>query len=249
MCKKVISFCLYGQKRKYCHGMIESLISANVIYLDWEVWIFYCSSGTLRVPDSIINILKNLNCKLIPYSPMCNHEKTIEGMFHRFEPIANSDIDFFICRDADSRSTPREKNMVEEWVLSGKTVHSILDHACHQSVMGGLFGLNLKNMREKYPEKLKIFDTSSIIPNKQSIYNDDQKWLRNFLEDIIKRKKDIFIHSIEGCVMYGESLPGSYPDNTQIIGRCQPFCGQSFNVNSQRAVSIIKDIEMEGLIE
>lgn len=249
MCKKVISFCLYGQKRKYCHGMIEAVISANLVYLDWEVWIYYSSSGTEKVPESVLRILKNLNCRLVPYNPI--HDQSTEGMFRRFEPILDKNVDYLISRDSDSRSTLDEKQMVEEWIESDKTVHSILDHECHHSVMGGLFGLNLKKFREKYPEIYEKCSLTSNFSGKQKkIYNDDQMWLRKFLEYIVTKKKDIYIHSIAGSKMYNEKLPGVYSDTTVIrTKKSKLFCGQAFDVNMpNRPVVIVKDIQIEGLI-
>ena len=48
MGKKVISYCLFGNKLKYCHGIIEAVISSNLIFLDWEVRVYY-SVGKQKV--------------------------------------------------------------------------------------------------------------------------------------------------------------------------------------------------------
>merc|ERR1711871_1054115 len=109
MGKKVISYCLFGNKLKYCHGIIEAVISSNVIFLDWEVRVYY-SVGKQAVPQSVINILKNLNCKLIPFSETnkCKGED-VEGMMWRFCPLGEEDVECWLSRDADSRSSFREK--------------------------------------------------------------------------------------------------------------------------------------------
>ena len=56
MGKTVITYCLFGNKLKYCHGIIEAVVSSNIIYLGWEVRIYY-SIGIQAVPDSVVDIL------------------------------------------------------------------------------------------------------------------------------------------------------------------------------------------------
>ena len=44
-------------------------------------------------------------------------------------------------RDSDSRLNPRERFAVEEWIQSGKAVHTIRDHPNHERPLnGGLWG-------------------------------------------------------------------------------------------------------------
>ena len=202
--KKVISYCLFGDKLKYCHGIIESVISSNIIFLDWEVRVYY-SIGKQKVPQKVINILNNLNCKLIPFKETnsCDGED-IEGMMWRFTPLGENDVDYWISRDADSRASYREKKMIDEWISSNKTLHTILDHPCHSNFMGGLFGINNKLLREKYPSK--VINMNKYIPdlaNKQNIRRGfDQKWINKHLLDIAKDKKDVLVHlnSGEACL-------------------------------------------------
>lgn len=196
MGKKVISYCLFGNKLKYCHGIIEAVISSNIIFLDWEVRVYY-SIGKQKVPDKVIDILNNLNCKLIQFKEFssCLGED-IEGMMWRFTPIGESDVDYWISRDADSRSSYREKKMIDEWIKSNKTLHTILDHPCHGSLMGGLFGVNNKLLRKNYPDK--IIDMNKFIPElakKQNIRRGyDQQWINKHLLNIAKKDKDVLVH-------------------------------------------------------
>ena len=46
-------------------------------------------------------------------------------------------------RDSDSRLNPRERFAVEEWIQSGKAVHTIRDHPNHERPLnGGLIELD-----------------------------------------------------------------------------------------------------------
>jgi hypothetical protein len=51
------------------------------------------------------------------------------------------EVDRYIIRDCDSRLNPRERLAVEEWIGSGKRIHSIRDHPNHDRPLnGGLWG-------------------------------------------------------------------------------------------------------------
>ena len=196
MGKRVISYCLFGNKLKYCHGIIEAVISSNLIFLDWEVWVYY-SVGKQAVPESVVNILKNLNCTLIPFSETSRGSgEDIEGMMQRFKPLNDEDVDYWLSRDADSRTSYREKQMVDEWISSNKALHSILDHPCHGGIMGGLFGVNNIVMRQKYPTYIiNINDTILDLATKFTIRRGyDQNWINNHFSSIITNDKDIFVH-------------------------------------------------------
>ena len=235
MGKKVISYCLFGNKIKYCHGIIESVIASNILFLDWEVWIYY-SIGTQKVPDSVINILKNLNCKLIPYEEVNKGNfENIEGMFRRFTPFANEDVDYWLSRDCDSRMSFTEKQMVDEWIKSNKTIHTILSHHCHGGIMGGLFGINNINIRNKYPDT--IIDINNLIEsnfnsNIKPLRGKDQDWINNHLNNIIN-KNDIFVHlaNNKGCIQKCHIKHKNIPDNYdfKFTDDTFDFCGKQIN--------------------
>jgi hypothetical protein len=259
MGKKVISYCLYGNKLKYCHGMIESVISSNLHFLDWEVRVYY-STGKQAVPQSVINILKNLNCILIPYSEINTkiHGEDIEGMYRRFTPLGESDVDYWISRDSDSRSSVRELKMVNEWLTSNKAVHSILDHPCHGNLMGGTFGISNKILRDKYPGK--IIDMSEHITNMASKQilrrGNDQNWIGNHFMDIVINHKDILVHLNEknDCVKrchVGGKRPITEHFETILVPHNPNFCGRQINYvprTLSRPCVEIEHLDMSGTI-
>ena len=137
---KVISFSLYGNKDLYCLGMIENIDIINRSYSDWKIYIYYHN-----IPQFILSILSNkdntylFECKSNGYN--------WEGMFWRFYPLEDNDIDIMISRDADSRIFDREMELINLWIRSGKTFHVIRDHPAHDSIiMGGLFGINIPKL-------------------------------------------------------------------------------------------------------
>lgn len=261
MGKKVISYCLFGNKLKYCHGIIETVISSNIIYLGWEVRVYY-SIGKQSVPESVLNILKNLNCVLIPFSESSDKGgEDIEGMFRRFTPLNETDVDYWISRDADSRSSYREKKMVDEWIESGKAIHSILDNPAHGSLMGGLFGVCNTVLIDKYPDKMiNIVDHIKYVTGKSSAHNTfrrgaDQDWIISHFKSITD-KKDILVHLNErsdclsrchiACL---RPVPEHF--ETIMVKNDPDFCGKQINYSSSklpRPCVCIEPLNMEGTI-
>jgi hypothetical protein len=145
--KNVISFCLFGNNPKYLIGAEENAKLAKQIFPDWECR-FYIDIET--VPTETINKLKKYsNTNII--SKKRNYE--YDGLFWRFEPIREFDVDVWISRDVDSRLSIKEKLAVEDWINnSDKTFHLMRDSANHDlmPIMAGMFGVKNKQLREKY---------------------------------------------------------------------------------------------------
>lgn len=138
---KVISYCLYGNKDLYCLGMLENIDIINEKYKDWKIYIYYNN-----IPE---NILNSIQSKENTYLFYCEHKGyNWEGMFWRFYPIEDNNVDYFLSRDADSRITDREMNLVNEWINSDKAFHIIRDHPFHGvPILGGTFGVNIKKFK------------------------------------------------------------------------------------------------------
>lgn len=237
---KVISFCLYGNNEKYYKGMIENIILANLIYLGWQVRI-YTSIGKQKIPDNVMNILQNMNCKIIECKELYREDKeNSEGMFWRFKPIFEKDVDIYICRDADSRISIREKQMVEEWIENEKCIHTILDHPCHKDLMGCSFGINCKIVRSKYSKKIADIDKLLLeLTNngtKYIPYNTDQPWIRTIFKNIILENNDIFVHYIgESNTIYG-IIPNKF--TSKLMEPVKNFCG----IRNTKYLDVINDL-------
>ena len=59
--KKVVSFCLFGNKPIYCVGLIENLKLMSEIYPNWIARVYYSND----VPEKYINESKKYNCELL----------------------------------------------------------------------------------------------------------------------------------------------------------------------------------------
>lgn len=133
---KVISFSLWGNNLKYCVGAIKNAKLAQTIYPDW-VCRFYVATD---VPTSIQGELANLdNVDLCEMPPAFDGWK---GMFSRFLPASEAEVEVMISRDCDSRLSLREKEAVDEWLASDKQFHIMRDHPWHGTeILGGMFGM------------------------------------------------------------------------------------------------------------
>ena len=132
---KLITFSLWGQNPKYLTGAIRNAELAQEIYPDW-ICRFYTA---LSVPFPILSQLEEMpNTQVFKKNDFGDWR----GMFWRFEPASENDVDVMISRDTDSRLTKREKAAVDEWLASDKDFHIMRDHPQHATeILGGMWGV------------------------------------------------------------------------------------------------------------
>ena len=188
--KKVLSFCLYGCKAMYIIGMKENIDLAKQHFPDWEVRIHYNST----VPEKYIDEYKELGANCILCKNLGINKMNWEGMFWRWLPMDDDNVDIWISRDADSRLSEREANLIGEWIKSGKTLHCIRDHRCHaHCIMGGMFGINNKLFRSKYQfKKVEQIIDELYKYYKERPYNVDQIFLNDTLWSVLSN--DVIAH-------------------------------------------------------
>lgn len=132
--KKVISFSIFGNQLKYLSGIEENIFLAHLFYPGWFIYIYY----NWTVPGKFLKRLQlKQDVKLIDMS-----KENLPGMFWRFLPYDDFEVELYIVRDLDSRITNREAVAVFEWVNSSKDLHIMRDHPFHtELIMGGMWGL------------------------------------------------------------------------------------------------------------
>lgn len=148
--KRIISFSLWGNEPKYTIGAIKNADLAKEIYPGW-VCRFYLGKS---VPIKIIEELTNReNTEIYIMNELGNWT----GMFWRFYPASEFDVDVMISRDTDSRLNMREKMAVDEWLESDKSFHIMRDHPYHATeILGGMWGvrgqalLSMKQLIHQY---------------------------------------------------------------------------------------------------
>ena len=210
--KKVVSFCLYGNKPLYCLGMIENAQIIKNLMPTWTTRVYHDN-----VPEGILNVLQDYNCDLVR---CVSKGYDWEGMFWRFYPWHDPTVDIWLSRDADSRITERELGFVEEWIQSPSTFHIIRDNPQHFiPILGGTFGVKNKQFKARYPQ-FKLIDQYL---NKLRIHNNknlqrgpDQGFLCSIVWPMISR--DHMAHISDGILSFNEGCE-------KIIQKCPNFVG------------------------
>jgi len=83
---------------------------------------------------------------------------------------------------------------------SKKTLHTILDSGCHHGIMGGMFGVYVKNIEQYDIQHFSEFIDPIIKKEGMTRRGSDQTWLRNVFKDVVD-KKDVFVHFNEDIII------------------------------------------------
>lgn len=146
---KVISFCIYGSKDKYCKGLDENLKQIQTNLPDYNAFVYLGND----VPEHWVE-----KYKLYPFVRLI--ETDIKGMYNRcqrFLAIDDQDVDIMIVRDTDSRLHERDIWCIRSFENSNYQFHAIRDHPEHRAyILAGLWGIKksqglvIKQLLEKY---------------------------------------------------------------------------------------------------
>jgi hypothetical protein len=197
-----ISFSLYGSNPKYCVGAVRNADLARTFYPDWQMVVYHDSTVPLETLKQLA--LRRVELRQAPLG-------FPNGMFWRLLIHDDPSCERFIVRDADSRLSQRGKNCVEEWIRSGKALHTMRDHPYHiDLMMCGLTSMitgkagNMAELARPYAQ-LKTWGV-------------DQAFLRQV---IYLKLRDSFIHhdscrtgNHQGCI----PIPASNEDPRAFLG-------------------------------
>ena len=141
---KVISFCLWGDEKRYSRGLIENIKLAKLYYPDWRCLIY------IHIPSVNPSILDEIklydNCTIVKKNDKFIRSKRF--MLWRFEPLLLfPQVEYFMSRDIDTRIQPREVLAVHDWIQSGKSLHIMRDHPQHfPKILGGMYGIKCQTL-------------------------------------------------------------------------------------------------------
>lgn len=170
--KKILAFSLWGTNPKYTVGAIRNAELAREHYPDW-ICRFYI--GRSSPTETIKQLMDMPNVEVVIMGELGDWR----GMFWRFLPASEDDVDVFVSRDCDSRISAREAAAVNEWLQSPYLVHSMADHQYHfhprMGLMGGMFGMKRHACNEM----------QSLIEAFKNKYPDAWQCDQNFLRDYV----------------------------------------------------------------
>ena len=179
--KKLITFSLWGNDPKYCVGAIRNAHLALKIYPGWTCRFYIPSSlsceetqpglfmgGELAKTMDVLLGIENTQVILM------DEPADWRGMFWRFLPAGEDDVDVFISRDCDSRLCSREADVVKEWMSSPQLMHAMRDHPEHSvPILGGMWGAK----KHAVPNMKELIDKW----NKEDRWQTDQEFLRSVI--------------------------------------------------------------------
>ncbi|KAJ1449294.1 hypothetical protein M885DRAFT_536249 [Pelagophyceae sp. CCMP2097] len=204
--KRVVAYGLYGSNPKYTTGAIRNAELVKTMFPGW-VARFYCKGD---VPKAVILELEKNGAEIVHMD--ASNKGKIGGMFWRFLVADDPTVDRYIVRDSDSRLNARERFAVEEWIDSGKQIHTIRDHPNHDRPLnGGLWG-GVKGAVPGMIEMVKHFQ------NKES-YGGDLQFLNNVIWPLVKHNQ--LGHDAYTCQKYPNSrpFPTKRPEDYQHVGQ------------------------------
>jgi len=231
--KKVISFSLWGERKKYTVGLLKNVLLTEQVYRGWDCYIYYDNT----VPgDCIRELVKYRHVELI------NMEGSpIPKIMWRIIAIDNSDVEIMIVRDADSRLSEREKSAVDQWLRTNKKYHIMRDHHIFHDIpmLGGMWGMKKDNYVMKdlilvwcgKLDSIPLFDNDFNPSNKS--FGFDQQFLREV----------IYPKALLSCVCHDDFY--NYPSNVSYPKKRtsnKDFVGAIYNEND------IYDYDRNGLV-
>jgi GT2 family glycosyltransferase len=132
---RIISFSLYGDRRKHILNAVINCLLAPAVYPGWKCR-FYLDD---TVPTPVLALLEAF--EHVELRRMPRHASSAAGLW-RFLAAGDEDLDAVILRDADSWLSTREAACVQAWLDGDRDFHLIRDH-CQQSapMLGGMWGV------------------------------------------------------------------------------------------------------------
>jgi hypothetical protein len=178
MKKRIVSFSLFGSGPLYLEGAVRNAQLVARVYPGWIARMYVSQ----EIPLSCIDRLQQCGAEVVV------KERTglIDGMFWRFLPAGEPDVDAVAVRDVDSRLTHREFAAVEEWLESGFSLHIMRDHPLHKvPVLGGAWGCRGRSI----PDIESLIDGWKLWAKK----GQDQDFLRDTIYP--RFRYDCMVHS------------------------------------------------------
>jgi hypothetical protein len=167
--RNYISFSIYGDIEKYL-----SILTYNIEFIqkyNFEI-VLYCEEKNIAYLKTIFKDIFIINGFI----------NGIENkMLWRLNPMFSNFSDCFFARDADSKITEREVNLMNIFIDSNYNFHIIRDHELHyMPIMGGLFGIK----KDIY----NILTSNSLLNRIKKVknkYNYDQLYLSDYIYPIV----------------------------------------------------------------
>lgn len=167
--RNIISYSLFGNDPFYHECAVTTARQVQFVYPEFTAR-FYCAE---TVPQSVLRFLAATGAQVQIKGGQSG--PLFAGLFWRFLPFEDSDVDVVLVRDVDSPPLPRERAAVDQWLASDLPFHVMRDHVQHTApILAGLWGGFTRVLPKLVPpmEKHLLRDTTRFC---------DQNFLREFV--------------------------------------------------------------------
>jgi hypothetical protein len=146
--KKIVSLALFGEGEKYSQ-YLPAFIRAHLnLFPQRDGW-------TLRVHvddkqsesfrgRQLMRLADDGLIEIVYMGPAI----LTKAMLWRMAPVFDKDVEYVFCRDVDCVPMPRDRAVMEQFIASGATVHTVHDNVLHVGMMGGLCGFHAPTFRQ-----------------------------------------------------------------------------------------------------
>lgn len=167
----------------YAIGIAQNLLTLSQVLPGWIIRVFVSNDA----PPGVVKMLKVLNCEVVVMpSPAPNY---VFAMTWRFLVADDGDVARFLVRDADSRVSTKDRQIIERWTSDRTPVCIARDHPSHRRpIMGGTWGgtrdfrraANLTTVRSSLETSLREKGTQ------WARYSMDQNWLKSVVWEAVE---------------------------------------------------------------
>lgn len=198
---KVISYSLFGDTSSfefgfYLRGIYFNARMNRILYPEWKT-IVHIDQKVFFKYQELIEALSQFGVLLSFFSS----KDRCESMLWRMLPLLQTSAlppfsniyTHVLCRDADSVSTYREANCVNEWISSGLPYHAINDNDAHAGLMGGMVGFRVEDFKRN--TGYTSFD-QMIQGQDLRKHGSDQNFMNKYIHPKIKH--GLFMHKLKG---------------------------------------------------
>jgi len=132
---RVITFSMWGDNPMYLDGALKNSKLAEIYYPDWRCRYYVSTQNT---PEHVYRELEHVdNCDVV----LVDEVGSLKSTIHRFSPLSDVSVEYFLVRDLDSRLGERESLAVAEWIEAETDFHIMRDHPEHAAPMlAGMWG-------------------------------------------------------------------------------------------------------------
>jgi Tfp pilus assembly protein PilF len=132
--RNIIAFSLWGADPRYTEGAVANAALRPTLYPGWTCRYYVDRT----VPAEVVGRLELRGTEVVM---MPDRAGPSEGLFWRFFPAGDPNVDRFLCRDCDSRLNTQERAAVEAWLRSDRPFHAMRDAVFHtELILAGLWG-------------------------------------------------------------------------------------------------------------